>query len=131
MNRQFALALALLACLLTVGGCKASVLNREMPFELGYGEENTFTVEALKKEQTIKIDLIATGPANIYVFLAKNEKDARTDILTGKQSGSILARAEKTESTSLSAAVPAEAELMILVTTKASKGSKGQLKLSN
>jgi hypothetical protein len=120
----------LLVVVLTATGCP-KVLNQVSDFELKLGDEKKLTVEAITKEQKVKVALTADVPVNVYMFLEKDATAAESDINKKKlPSTKVLAMSEKTNDATLEATVPANNAVVVFITS-AGKTANVKVKITN
>jgi hypothetical protein len=114
---------------IAVPGCR-KVLNEEKSFDLKPGNENDFAVDAVKKEQKIKVEVTSPGvPLNVFVFLKKDEQAAKMDISAGKKTDNVLASERKTENATLEATIPANCEAVIQIRNVSTDNKTANVKL--
>lgn len=118
-----------LVMVMAASGCKAK-LDMESAFDVP-PEGRIFKVDPIKKEQTIKVTGTATGaPANVFIYLDKNEAAAEKEIMSLKYTPIILAKQEKTEAINVEATIPAN-ETAVVRVTRVMKAAQVKLKITN
>lgn len=117
-----------LACL--AGGC-GQKLNVEKTFEATHMGTD-FTVQPVRKTQTIKVDATASGgKIDVYVFLESARDVAEKAILAKRIDATVLAHSEKADSVSLKAEIPAGQTAMVQVRASTLVKSQVKLKITN
>src|SRR3954454_19727011 len=114
MSRVFGV-LALLPLLFLVG-CQRTVLKVDKEFELsGATNEQRFTIDPIKKEQTIHVNVTADNPVGVYVGIQKDAEDVGKEALSKKFTDKTLAKQSKETNVSLDATIPPNTEAHIIV----------------
>ncbi|HYV36141.1 MAG TPA: hypothetical protein VE988_10585, partial [Gemmataceae bacterium] len=90
------------------------------------------TVDPVDREQTIKIDVKATGgPVSFYVYLAKDANTARKDNPLPKDTDRILKKVEKTEAITVDVPIPANNAATVFFKLASAKSAKVTVKITN
>jgi predicted component of type VI protein secretion system len=113
-------------------GCQKTKLNHETTFDLPVGQDNTITVDAIKNDQKIKVDLSSpAAPVSVYVCLEKDAEEVRRAIVQNKASSDkILMKQEKTQAVILEPTIPGGNGAVILVYA-GTKNAKVTVKITN
>jgi hypothetical protein len=123
--------LCLVALAFVSAGCYRTVLNKESTFEVTPGVSREMTIEPARAEQKIKVDVSASAPVSVFVFLAKDQDTVKRDIENRKQPlANVLAREDKVSNKTLEATIPADSEAVVFI-TYATKATKVTVKLTN
>jgi hypothetical protein len=126
---RLALCLAVLVMVFTVSGCRG--LNKEFNFDLE-GDPQKITVDPIDRDQTIKVNVKATGgPVDVFVYLARDSSTANQINPMPKDQSKILQKALKTESATLEVPIPASNAAVIQVNASTGKAAKVTVKLTN
>jgi hypothetical protein len=126
------IATKVFALLLLAGaaGCRTK-LDETWTIDTGEGFTRSLTINAIKSEQQVKVTGTATGgPVDVFIYLAKNKKEADKEIITKKFTSNILDKRIKTDKIDLEATIPANEEAVVQV-NKAGAAAKVQLRITN
>src|SRR5205814_7226473 len=99
-----------------------TVLNLESTFDILPQGMKSFTVDAIGHDQTVKVEVVATGaPVNVFAYLAKDKAEAEKAIESRKPSPKFLKSENMTETVIWNLPIPANNEAMVMIvgTTKA------------
>jgi hypothetical protein len=122
---------AVAALVLAVPGCKRTVLNQQQDVELAAGQEKDLEIDAIKKEQTVKVDFKSDGsPVSVYVYLEKDKDTAQRSMRT-KKSDAVLGSAVDKEADVVTATVPADNVTIITIRNNSTKAAKVSVKMTN
>ena len=123
--------LAFVALALMLAGCR-TVLNYETSYKLDPGDERDSKVDAIGKDQKIKVEVSATGGSvDVYVYLEKDKDAVQPAIRFKKASDAILAKAHDTQSATLEATIPAGNAAVVLVRNSSKTAAEVKVKLTN
>ncbi len=127
MNR-----LVVCALLLVLAGCSRTTLNLEESFKVPI-DGKFKVIEAIKSEQTIKVNATSTdGPFSVFVFLEKNRDAAEAEATAKKFTDKTIAHKTGVESVeNLEARIPANESAIVMVWRSSAKASKVKLKITN
>ena len=120
------------AVVLGLVGCQAK-LNHSSTVEVELADKQSKIVEAISKEQTIKVaGNASSGQFNLYVFLQKDQTAAENDIDRGsKNSPLILAQKVRTNQAEVTALIPANQVAVVMLTSGDGKKATVNLKITN
>src|SRR4051794_25884730 len=96
MNHRTWACLGLLFVVFAAPGCRRSVLNQEEDLKVANGEDKPYVIEAIRKEQTIKVEFKSDGvPVSVYVYLEKNQDNVLRSLVGGKTDGILVSALEQ------------------------------------
>jgi hypothetical protein len=117
---------------IAMAGCNRVKLNDERTIEVAVGRNNSIVLDAVKKDQKIKVEISSPGAAvNVYVLLEKDREAVEEVIEALKPSDKILAGEEKTEGATLEANIAAGNAAVILFTNASGKTASVKVKTTN
>jgi hypothetical protein len=113
-------------------GCGKPKLDKHSNFELTGGDGNSFFVDPIKTDQNIKVSGKSSDAiVNVYIYLKKNEMDAKKEINSRKPGNAVLAKQEKTDTIDLEATIPANEEAVIYCSAASNKKTSVDLRITN
>ncbi len=118
------LAWVALAALVLVAapGCKRTVLNQQKTVDVSPGSSEGVVIDAIGKEQKVKVEFKSEGAPVTVAILSKAEDD---------KSGTPLAKVANKETDTVEATVPADTEVVVRIFNNSTKKASVQLKMTN
>jgi hypothetical protein len=118
--------------LLMLVGCGRTTLNVEEEFVVPIDGKFKL-VDAIKKEQTIKVNATSTeGPFSVFIYLEKNRDAAEAEATKKQFTDKTIAYKQGVESVeNLEARIPANEAAVVMVWRSSAKASKVKLKITN
>ncbi len=121
----------LLFLLFVVVGCRTR-LNDESDMKVKLADKVFRTVDPISKEQTVNFAATATsGQFSAYVFLEKDKAEVEKAVDSGKDSPKVIQKDLKTTKATLSATVPANERVVIMVLSGDGKDAEVKVKITN
>jgi len=130
MRRSTPFCLGLLALLGLAAGCQRLDVDRTI--KLAPGDVQDILIDAPRSQQSIKVDVNASGaPVDVYVLLEAERQAVKENLLINKRPdpAKLLASQQKVTTATLEAAVPARNDFAILL-AGASKPAEVKVKVT-